>query len=162
MESTTRQPLAGVHIYLGDSSLVAITDNEGAFRIAPHYTEKGDELFRFSYVGFIPEILSYSDLQKTNFCVILKEDKKQLETLTVLGEAILHTRVPYKKLSSIPAGLYAFGTILTGDTIFVSCGNISYKEAAENSEFVRDQAGEDLMELANKKKRVDRVQRSSL
>ncbi|MCD8167404.1 MAG: carboxypeptidase-like regulatory domain-containing protein [Bacteroides sp.] len=152
LESTTRQPLTGVHIYLSDSSLVTITDNEGAFRIAPHHTEKGDELFRFSYVGFIPEVLSYSDLQKNNFCVTLKEDEKQLETLTVLGETILHTHVPYKKLSSIPAGLYAFGATLAGDTIFVSCGNMSYKEAAENSEFAREQAAGDIIELANKKR----------
>ncbi|MCD8261993.1 MAG: carboxypeptidase-like regulatory domain-containing protein [Bacteroides sp.] len=127
IEKKTRQPLSGVHVYVNDTTVIAVTDQHGKFELSGEVNEK--DTLRFSYVGYVPEKVPYTELSANNYVIPLQEDLKLLETLTVLGEALLHKEVPYKRLAPLPRGLYAFGSILVEDTIFVSCGNLSYYES---------------------------------
>ncbi len=127
IEHTTGQPLSGLLVIVNDCTIIAETDQYGTFELSGDLTEK--DTLRFSYIGYVPERVPYVAIRSDKYVIPLKEDLKLLETLTVLGEALLHKEVPYKRLAPLPRGLYAFGSTLVEDTIFVSCGNLSYYES---------------------------------
>ncbi|GAA4447715.1 TonB-dependent receptor [Nibrella saemangeumensis] len=83
-ESVTQQPIQGVTIFISDSRRGVTTGKDGYFIIS---VPAGTYTVRFSHVGFKPVALPITIREHTYRDVLLEDDTKSLEEVTVTTEA---------------------------------------------------------------------------
>lgn len=124
LDKSSNKPLMGVNICLNNKSVVAITNGEGAFYLRKNSNIKTTDTLNFSYVGYETVRIPFGGLKATNYIVSLVEEAQQLKEVTVVTTKLpLKVMIDYKQLKSLKEGLYAFGSVLVGDKIYVIGGD---------------------------------------
>ncbi|HEX3008903.1 MAG TPA: TonB-dependent receptor [Bacteroidales bacterium] len=79
-DAETNEPLAGVNVVVGGTTLGTITDNEGRYSID---SEGANTVLIFSFVGYFTEKITVNDLSVID--VKLRPDVQSLEEIVVVG-----------------------------------------------------------------------------
>lgn len=126
LDQKLNKPLMGVNIHLTNSHVLAITNEDGEFSLKKLSKLNGNDTLCFSHVGFVTRKFSFSELKLNGYTVSLSEDVQQLREVTVVSEIpSLKHEIEYKQLASMKDGLYAFGSELIGNKIYVIGGDAS-------------------------------------
>ncbi|MDO4163647.1 MAG: carboxypeptidase-like regulatory domain-containing protein [Bacteroides sp.] len=121
----TRQPLEGVNIYLQNDSVgLGATDKEGTFdtRILRRCTPQ--DTIVFSHVGHTPLKCTTEILQRSQYQVDLFENIQMLSEVEVEAEEWSYF-LPYRHESTMPQGLYSFGSFLRDGKIYILAGDMT-------------------------------------
>lgn len=129
LDQSSDKPLAGVNIYKAKSRVITVTNSEGKFSINKLSGVNGKDTLHFSCVGYATEKMTAADLKLKGYVVSLQEVVQQLKEVTVITERQpLKAEIGYKQLASMKEGVYAFGSALVGDRIYVIGGDASFGE----------------------------------
>jgi len=127
LDEKQNRPLDGVNIYLTNNAVLAVTNNRGEFNLKKLSAIGKTDTVYFSYVGYAPKKITVAELKAKNYIVYLSETAQQLNEVTVVSNAEnLKNTIDYKQLASLKDGLYAFGSLLINNKIYVIAGNTSF------------------------------------
>lgn len=154
LNDKSRAPLPGVNIASGDGKTIAITDDNGEFSLQ-NITRMGrHDTISVSHIGYISRKLTVSQLQKSDYIILLAEDVQYLSEITVISpkEQSLNTLIGYKELAPVPDGVYSFGASLVGDKIYVTGGDKSNieDEALKTMQRLEAQSSASMTDFLNK------------
>lgn len=122
----TNKPLAGVNIYLHLDKGITITNSEGEYILPESFVKSENDTIYFSYVGYTTKGITWKELKKNEFLIILTEKAQMLEAITVMGEeSSLKQFLDYEVLAPMPEGAFTFAASLTDGKIYVAGGNVS-------------------------------------
>lgn len=126
MDAATGEPLDGASVTLVASrQVIAVTDDEGGGSFPRFVVVNDADTLHISYVGYVTEAVTYSGLRGKDYVVSLKEDTQSLGMVTVRGKQDLKWSLEYVKLSSMKTSVFGFGSVLTGNKIYVIGGDES-------------------------------------
>lgn len=125
----TNLPIEDTNIFALSSHVGTLTSTKGEFSLKLLTEFKDSDTLQFSHVGFITTKITVTDLKKLNFKVSLPEDVENLKGLTISSnqKIRLKSKLHSTKLEPLKYGIYAFGSILKEDKIYVIGGDASYK-----------------------------------
>ncbi|GHA24084.1 hypothetical protein GCM10007103_01620 [Salinimicrobium marinum] len=128
LDKESNEPVEGVHVTLPAYNYSTVTNKKGEFIIGlkAELSEK-DSLY-FTYVGYTTARFTLSQLQKMNHTVFLEVSLEELKEITLDSDRKLQPKIRFKKLASLDTKMYAFGSVLANDKIYVAGGNQSYVE----------------------------------
>lgn len=124
----TNLPIEDTNIFALSSNTGTLTNTKGEFTLTLPARFKENDTLQFSHVGFITTKIAISDLKKLNFKVSLPEDVENLKGLTIsVNQKIkLKSKLHSTKLEPLKYGIYAFGSILKEDKIYIIGGDATY------------------------------------
>jgi len=106
-----------------------LTNEKGEFflKLSPEFKE--NEILEFSHIGYITAKISLQDLKKLNYKVILKEEVQNLSGLTISAnqKLKLKSKLAFNKLTPLKHPIFAFGSFLKDDKIYIIGGNASFE-----------------------------------
>lgn len=126
--SSNGMPLDDVNVYAPSRQVGVFTDKDGEFDMTVFSALQPTDTLRFSCVGYMQRFLTYGQLLQMKD-VMLKEDTVSLREVVVTGEQEKEIFLPVRVLSSFPQGLFAFGTVLVDNCIYVQGGDESFSVA---------------------------------
>ncbi|PCI09967.1 MAG: galactose oxidase [Flavobacteriaceae bacterium] len=122
-DKETNIPLHGVSVHLVKNNAGVATDNEGRFILRVH---KNDVLV-FTHIGYKSQEISVSEFKKNGLVVYLNIKVESLNPVNISSKSNLRYSLRYTKLAPLENGIYAFGSLLDNDNIYVVGGNQSYE-----------------------------------
>ncbi len=129
LDKATEIPLENVNIYIENTKIGTATNDKGKFRLRINAPTSQSDSLTFSIVGYRTLKLALSDLLDTNpNTIMLSELTNELGEVIVDGKRKLQQKLRYKELSRLKRGLFAFGSTLIDDKIYVIGGSESYTE----------------------------------
>lgn len=127
LDEKLNKPLDGVNVYLPNSTVLAVTNTRGEFNLKKLSAINKTDTVCFSYVGYAAKKVTVEELRAKNYIVYLSETALQLKGVTVVSTVEnLKNTIDYKQLASLKDGLYAFGSLLINNKIYVIAGNTSF------------------------------------
>ena len=126
LDAETQEPLQGVHIF-SEGQMLAISGAGGRFVIRREEISR-EGLISFSILGYRKTEISLSELQAQPLIVKLSPQPDQLEEVFVGHQKQLKQKLGLEKLASLEMGVYAAGSALVDNKIYVVGGNRSYLE----------------------------------
>ncbi|MFD1096156.1 carboxypeptidase-like regulatory domain-containing protein [Salegentibacter chungangensis] len=124
LDSHSKEPIEGANVLAGDSGSGGTTDKNGNFSL-PENISTQDSLV-ISHLGYKTRILSFFDLRKSRFRVYLRKTNENLEEVNIRSNTRLQHRIRYESLPEMKDGIFAFGSVLTGNKLYLVGGNLSH------------------------------------
>ncbi|MBB4034661.1 hypothetical protein GGR21_000548 [Dysgonomonas hofstadii] len=129
LDQATNTPIQGVSVQSDDLTKGTVTNKDGEFFLKDLPKIKETDILHFSHVSYTGKSISLRETIDNNYTVFLTENTRSLQGVTVEGKKIeLKPFLSYKKLASMPKGLFSFGAQLVGDKIYVVGGNESVEQ----------------------------------
>ena len=125
LEEKTNKPLAGVSIFISKTGIGTTSSEQGEFTLKYFDKLHESDTIIFSSIGYTAKKLTYSELKGRGFVVFLGVSVHLLERVTIFADKQLKPQVEYTRLASLKNGLYAFGSVMIGDKIWVVGGDES-------------------------------------
>lgn len=122
----TNIPIENVSVYFKKEHKQTITNHKGEFNFKDIVRINPIDTLYFSIIGYVSKKVTYQELQASNYTVKLSEKIEPLDDVLIYSEKKLKKTISYSKRSSMPTGVYAFGSILIQDKLFVIGGNNSF------------------------------------
>jgi len=118
-------PIEDTNVFAVSSKAGTITNKNGEFTLKLLSKYNNDEILEFSHIGYLSTRISLSDLSKQQFKVSLKEDVENLSEVTVPAnqKLTLKSKLSFKKLSPLKHPIFAFGSFLKDDKIYIIGGD---------------------------------------
>lgn len=127
LDQTTKQPIQGVNIYLNNTSEGAITNQRGRFYIRFKTKVKNSDTLFFSHLGYKTKKIVFQKFIDKKDTVYLAKNLERLKEVTVTSDRKLNSKIKFTKLASLKNELYAFGSIILDNKIYVIGGNRSFE-----------------------------------
>ena len=127
LDVTTKDPIAGVNVYLKGCKTGTFTDENGNYYLKVSFKNLKTDTIQFSHI-------SYKKLQipfKKNtslYSVYLIPDSNNLSEIEISKKKNLKSSIAFKKISTMKIGLHDFGSVLNNNKIYVLGGDFSYEE----------------------------------
>lgn len=150
LDAETQEPLQGVHIF-SEGAMLAISGVQGKFVIRRDRIAREDSI-SFSILGYTTEVMKLSLLLEEPLVIKLKPQSDQLEEVFINHQKHLKQKLSLKKLASLEMGVYAAGSVLLDNKIYVLAGNRSSIEDPLKKEMLLNVETEleDLIEASTK------------
>lgn len=122
-------PIENTNVFALSSKAGTATNIKGEFSITLLPKFKNDEILEFSSIGYVTTRISLNNLTEQNFKVLLEEDVENLSGVTVSAnqKLTLKSKLSFKKLTPLKDPVFAFGSFLKDDKIYVIGGNASFE-----------------------------------
>lgn len=127
----TNLPIDDVNVRFSNTNITSLTNEKGEFSLKPLSNLKESDSLEFSHVGYISKKINLKDLKK-QYRVFLSEEIENLSGLTISASHKLKSKLSFNKLTSLPYGIFSFGSILKDDKIYIIGGNASFKTDSYN------------------------------
>lgn len=143
LDSNYKKPLSGVNIYVKDKKIGTTSNDSGFFYLNNFDKLNENDTIYFSYIGFTTQKVSFSNLKLNSFIVFLSENFQNINEVKIILNQTLKSQIQYKRLTSLNEGLYSFGSLMLGNSIYIIGGNSS----CESNEALRAYSlyGEDFL-----------------
>ncbi|HOZ15483.1 MAG TPA: kelch repeat-containing protein [Tenuifilaceae bacterium] len=126
--NSQNNPLIGASIIVNRIGIGTTTNEKGEYNLNYNIKISESDSITFSFIGYISQKLTISELKKKNFIVGLTESVQPIKEVSItIEKKHLKLQIAYKKLESLKYGLYSFGAILIDDKIWVVGGDKSYQ-----------------------------------
>lgn len=126
--NSNKNPLIGASIIVNRIGIGTTTNEKGEYNLNYNIKISESDSITFSFIGYISQKLTISELKKKNFIVGLTESVQPIKEVSItIEKKHLKLQIAYKKLESLKYGLYSFGAILIDDKIWVVGGDKSYQ-----------------------------------
>jgi hypothetical protein len=128
LDIETNKPIEDVIVYFEKKSTGTITDTFGTFKLTiESITSKADSL-QFSLIGYHTKNIALTKFTNTKTVVYLSKKLESLNVIVINTSKNLKTNINYKTLAALKFGVYAFGSQIINNYIYVVSGNSSYVE----------------------------------
>lgn len=127
LELKNNEPISGVNIYSIKSGKGTVSDKDGKFILKLNNKSNFIDTIYFSCIGFKTRKIPLKELKKKENIILLSVDIKKIEEIIVLSDRHLQKNISYKKLEPLKYGLYAFGSVIMDNKIWISGGDRSVK-----------------------------------
>ncbi len=128
LEEASKKPLAGVSVFINKTGIGTTTNENGEFRLKYPAEKNSNDTIIFSSVGYASKKLTFTELKENGYLVLLAESIQLLNEVTIISDRKLKLQVSYTRLAPLKDGLYSFGSVLTGDKIYVIGGDESNED----------------------------------
>lgn len=124
-------PIEDTNIHALSSNVETLTNSNGEFSLKLSKSIK-NEILEFSHIGYITVKISLDDLEKLNYTVSLEQDVQNLSEVLVSAnhKSNLKSKLAYNKLSPLKHGVFAFGSFIKEDKIYITGGDASFEADA--------------------------------
>lgn len=130
LDMDSKQPLENVNVYIENSEVGTATNRKGEFKLSNLSTIHTPDSLTFSRVGYKTVKIGFRELTEKPITVLMQELPSELSEVTVEGKKKLNEKLPFHKLSPLKKGVFAFGSIVVNDSIYVIGGSESFSEDA--------------------------------
>ncbi len=127
LEANSNKPLSDVNVYVKETGIGTTTDEKGEFHLRYFTKIKETDTLSFSCIGYESKAVAFSELKSNNFIVLLSESVHLLGGVTITADKKLNLQIACTRLATMKNGLFSFGSVLSGDKIFVIGGDESTK-----------------------------------
>lgn len=121
-------PLENVNIYIEKTEIGTATNENGKFRLKLNSLASPSDSLTFSSVGYKTLKIALADLDKNSNTIFMSELTNELGEVVVGGKRKLQEKLRYKELASLKRGVFAFGSTIVDDKLYVIGGSESYTE----------------------------------
>ncbi|WP_293297516.1 carboxypeptidase-like regulatory domain-containing protein [Allomuricauda sp.] len=128
LDMETKQPLDNVNVYIKNSEIGAATNVKGEFRLSYDSTISPTDSLIFSIIGYKTLKIKFSQLKETSNTILMNELTNELGEVIISSKKKLREKLKYHPLSRLKKGVFAFGSIVINDTIYVIGGSESFTE----------------------------------
>jgi len=125
LDEVTQVPLTGVHVYLKSTNEGTTTNSKGQFNLKTKSSPNLSDTLHISSVGYVTKNLTISNLTQNDNKIFLSEDIQQIKEVSITASVLLKPNIEYKKLAPLKKGIYAFGSALIEDKIYLTGGDLS-------------------------------------
>jgi hypothetical protein len=141
-------PIENTNVLAISSKVGTISNSKGEFSITISSKFKDDEVLEFSHIGYVTKRVSISYLKNNNYKISLEEEVQNLSELTIKAnhDLKLKSKLSFNKLAPLKYPLFAFGSFLKDDKIYVIGGDGS-READAWLKVTREKADPSLKDL---------------
>lgn len=128
----TNLPVENTNVFAVSSKTGTITDENGKFSLNTTSTNNANEILEFSRIGYVTQRISLSNLAEQNFKVLLEENVENLSGVTVSAnqKLTLKSKLSFTKLAPLKNPVFAFGSFLKDQKIYVIGGDASFDSDA--------------------------------
>jgi len=130
LDSKSKQPLENVTIYLQKDKSGSVSDVSGKFNFKLNATITKTDTLQFSRIGYHTKKITIAELTIEENTILLSKKLETLDEVIVNSSDKLNDLIRFKKLASLKSGVFAFGSQVVGNSIYVIAGNSSYIEDA--------------------------------
>ncbi|WP_264536509.1 carboxypeptidase-like regulatory domain-containing protein [Flavobacterium sp. N1736] len=129
----TNLPVEDVNVRSLNTNTIGLTNEKGQFSLKYVSNFRENDTLEFSHIGYISRKISLSDIREKP-TVFLYEEIENLSGLTISAnhKLKLKSKLSFNKAASLPYGIFAFGSVLKDDKIYVIGGDASFKMDAFN------------------------------
>lgn len=126
----TNLPIEDVNVTIKPNGTNTLTDEKGQFKLSISTRFQEIDSIYFSHIGYLPKLISFTELQKNDEIIFLDEKIETLDNISITANKQLKLKISFTKLASIQHPLSSFGSILKDNKIYVIGGDISFKTDA--------------------------------
>ncbi len=130
LESKSKQPLENVTIFIKKNNSGTVSDSSGKFNLSLNGTISKTDSIQFSRIGYQTKKITIAKFILEKNTILLSRKRENLDEVIVNSSKILNNEIRFKKLASLKLGVFAFGSQVVGNYIYVISGNSSYIEDA--------------------------------
>jgi hypothetical protein len=130
LDMDTKQPLENVNVYVENSEIGAATNTKGVFKLRNLPAIQPSDSLTFSRIGYKTVKIAFLELTEKPITVLMQELPSELSEVTIEGKNKLNEKLSFHKLSPLKKGVFAFGSIVVNDSIYVIGGSESFSEDA--------------------------------
>lgn len=123
-------PLENVNIYIANTEIGTATNDNGKFRLKLNSLVSPSDSLTFSSVGYKTLKIALSNLNNKANTILMSELTNELGEVVVGGKRKLQEKLRYKVLTPLKKGVFAFGSTIVDDKLYVIGGSESYTEDA--------------------------------
>lgn len=117
-------PMEGVSISANKKN--TITDKDGFFYISKLFPLESVDTISISFIGYRSQKITKAEIiDKT---VYMTPEAISIDEITVTRNRDMQESVPFEELASLKHGVFAFGSTLVGDSIYVVGGDATVKD----------------------------------
>ena len=143
LDSASKAPLQGVHIYYNNQINGVVSDSEGQFSINYEEATLNDSIY-FSMLNYNKLSLSVREVLSRKSPILMVEASERLNEVSISSNKKNFKSVPFTEVENLPFGLFDFGSVLVEDKIYVVSGNTSL----ESHGFARKLSAEEAQNMA--------------
>ncbi len=126
-DKKSNEPLENVNIYFGKTKEGTITNEKGKFYIRYRSKVNKKDTVYFSHIGYKTLGLPVLELKSNRQTVYLIQDSEKLNEIRITSNKKLKSKIDFTKLASLKYPLYAFGSIIIDNNIYIIGGDRSYE-----------------------------------
>ncbi|WP_298547246.1 carboxypeptidase-like regulatory domain-containing protein [uncultured Aquimarina sp.] len=123
LDTQNGKALGGVNVYVKNQKRGTVTNVKGKFTLP--FTDVNKDTIYFSYLGYKTKEVPYSDINKKRLTVYLTPNPEELSKVEIYADRKLKPVVKFEALSDMKETLYAFGSVLVDNKIYVQGGDFS-------------------------------------
>lgn len=159
IDEQTNEPIENVHVYLNNNT-GTVSDKNGIFKL--RLIIKKNATLKFSKVGYVTLKITFSDLERNGFIVLLKKKIEKINEVTVHSRK-LKSMLKYTKLTSMNIGVYSLGSVIVDDKIYIIGGDASvvdnnFKKAWNETSRIIEPKFDDLYKALKKANKISSIQ----
>lgn len=128
LDKESEAPLENVNIYIEKTIIGTTTSEKGKFNLRLDSFSNRPDSLTLSIVGYKTLKIAISDLNSKTNRILMSELTNELGEVIVGGKRKLQEKLSYKELSSLKKGVFAFGSTIVDDKIYVIGGSESFTE----------------------------------
>jgi len=121
--SSNGEPLKDVNIFATLNKVGTKTNQNGEFALNLKTKLQNEEVLEFSHVGYTTSRVSITYLTRQNFKIHLEESIENLSAVVVISTLKLKPKLEYNVLKKLKYPVFAFGSFIKDDKIYVMGGN---------------------------------------
>ena len=134
LDSQDKRPIENATIYFEKNKVGNISNAKGEFSILLKSKRNEKDTLQFSRIGYHTKKVSIETFRNNNKILLLTRKLESLDEVILKSENELNATLKFKILSSLKSGVFAFGSCLINNKIYVAGGNASrYEDAGKRA-----------------------------
>lgn len=136
LDSKTKAPIENVTIFFQKKNIGTVSNDNGEFNLKLNSRISRTDSLTLSCIGYHSKTMAIKAFKKTKTTVYLSKKLENLNEVVVNSSEILKKQLKYKRLSPLKSRVFAFGSQVVGNMIYVIGGNSSYLEDTPTKAFL--------------------------
>ena len=129
LDSETKTPLENITVYFERGQTGTTTNISGKFSLKTSAVLLKEDNLQFSFIGYTSKTIALETFRYGTTTIYLSKKLEDLdEVLVKTYKEDLQKSIKFKTLAPLKTSVYAFGSQIIGDSIYVVSGNSSYTE----------------------------------
>ncbi|MFV0572967.1 MAG: kelch repeat-containing protein [Xanthomarina gelatinilytica] len=118
-------PLENVNVYLKKYQIGTVSDMDGYFDLKTHELIKENDTIHFSLLGYSITSITLLDFKSRENIIVLSEKTEELKEVLLERKVKLKDKLKFTKLTSMHYAVFAFGSSVNNNKIYILGGNES-------------------------------------
>jgi hypothetical protein len=135
IDSKTNQSIESATVYYKKQQVGTLSNKKGKFTVVTNLKINKSDTLQFSIVGYAIKKITIAALSKAYNTVYLTKKIEQLDNVFINSENTLNLSLRFSKLASLPLSVFAFGSSLIDNKIYVFGGDASQLEDSAQRTF---------------------------